>query len=100
MLTASLRCWGRYLDAVARAEIDRPGDDGPFDLTKRVHRGQESSGIGTRFGLAVLMPGQGLRGVEGVGREVDGHRVGAVDDGDQRVDVASRLRCGRRERCG
>jgi hypothetical protein len=49
---------GSYLHAVARAQVGRPGNDGPFDLTKRVHRGAESSGIGTGFALAVLVPRQ------------------------------------------
>ncbi len=81
-----------------RAEVGCPGDDGPFDLAKRVHRGEESSGIGTRFGPAVLVAGDGLGGVEFVGGRVNVHPDCTVDDGDQRIDVAARLRCGRRER--
>jgi len=76
MLSTSSRARPRvaavgYLHVVTRAQVGRPGNDGPFDLAKRVHRGQEASGTG--FALAVLVPRQRLGGVEFVGGRVDAH---------------------------
>jgi hypothetical protein len=88
------------LQAVARAEVGRRGDDRPIDLAKGMHRGEEPPGVGPRFSLAVLVSGLGLGGVEFVGRRADRYPVVAVDDGDQRVDVAPGMCSGRREGCG
>src|ERR1700722_18896925 len=95
-LPRSARRGTRGLQAIAGTEIDCLGDDGPFDLAQRVYRGEEPSNIELQFALAVIA-GAALGGIEVVGRGIDGHVVGAVDDRDKRVDVAPSLRGGRGE---